>query len=80
MKVVDFESVIQKIEGTEFDDGYIVRQILYDVERLGEEKATHYLFTMSPSKLGRLGFLGLRKLAQIKRDYPEKFERLLKVK
>ena len=76
--MVDFEKIIRRIQGTEFDDGYIIHQIRYDVERLGEARATRYLFDFSPSKLGRLGYLGLRKLAIIKRDYPEKFEKLLK--
>ena len=75
---IDFGKVVKRIEGSKFDDGYIVSQILYDVERIGEERATQYLFSFSPSKLGQLGYLGLRKLAVIKRDEPEEFERLIK--
>ena len=76
-KVINFNEVIRGLKGSEFDDGYIIGQIVNDVDRLGWETATHYLMNYSPSKLGNLGLLGLRKLAQIRRDHPEKFKELL---
>ncbi|HDN18071.1 MAG TPA: hypothetical protein ENF41_03320 [Candidatus Bathyarchaeota archaeon] len=77
VKVIDFNKVIKRIKGTEFDDGRIIYQIVNDVMRLGWRDATHYLLNFSPSKLGELNLLGLRKLAQIRRDYPEKFRKLI---
>jgi len=76
-KVINFNEVIRRIQGSEFDDGYIIQQIVSDIERVGWETATEYLMSFSPSKLGRLGLLGLRKLAQIKRDHPEQFRRIV---
>lgn|GEM_PF-2944213 len=76
-KVIDFNKVVEKLRGSEFDDGLIVYQIVNDVERLGWETATQYLMNFSPSKLGKLNLLGLRKLAQIRRDHPEKFKELI---
>ena len=77
MKVIDFNKVTRKIRGSKFDDGYIVEQIVNDVCRLGFRTATKYLLNFSPSKLGQLGLYGLRKLAQIRRDNPEEFQRLI---
>jgi len=77
VKVIDFNKVIKRIKGTEFDDGRIIYQIVNDVMRLGWRDATHYLLNFSPSKLGELNLLGLRKLAQIRRDYPENFRNLI---
>ena len=76
-KVIDFNKVAEKLKGSQFDDGVIVYQIVNDVERLGWETATQYLMNFSPSKLGKLNLLGLRKLAQIRRDHPEKFKELI---
>ena len=77
VKVIDFNKVIKRIRGTEFDDGLICDQIANDVVRLGWRDATHYLLNFSPSKLGTLKLKGLRKLAQIRRDHPEKFRKLI---
>jgi len=66
------EFIIRKIRGSQFDDGYIIEQIASDVSRIGsDELAIHYVENFSPSKLGRMGFIGFRKLAQIRRDHPE---------
>ena len=75
-KVIDFNKVIRRLKGSKYDDGLIIYQLVDDVERLGWETATRYL-DFSPSKLGRLRLLGLRKLAQIKRDDPEFFKKLV---
>ena len=75
--MIDFNEVIRRIEGTQFDDGYVTQQIADDVERLGWRVATQYLLNFSPSKLGTLRLKGLRKLAQIKRDKPEQFEKII---
>ena len=77
VRVIDFNKVIKRIRGTEFDDGLICEQIANDVVRLGWRDATHYLLNFSPSKLGTLRLKGLRKLAQIRRDHPEKFKELI---
>ncbi|RLI83885.1 hypothetical protein DRP04_00200 [Archaeoglobales archaeon] len=69
MEFVEF--IVKKIRNTDFDDGYIVQQILCDVNQLTPKTAKRYVTEFSPSKLGRLGCLGLRKLAIIKRDHPE---------
>jgi len=66
-----FESIIGIIRGSKWDDGYIINQILSDVLALGENTAWQYVNKLSPSKLGKMGYLGLRKLAIIKRDDPE---------
>ena len=75
---MDFKKILERIEGSEFDDGYIIEQLIADIGSLGAERAASYLFRFSPSKLGRLGYLGLRKLAKIRRDHPEKFRELIK--
>jgi len=77
MRVIDFNKVNQKLRGSEFDDGYIIEQVVNDVCRLGFQTATKYLLEFSPSKLGQLGLTGLRKLAKIKRDNPKKFWELI---
>jgi len=79
-KVIDFADFIEKIKGTPIDDGYIVTQIAEDVEELGETVATHYVMNFSPSKLGVLGYLGLRKMSQLKRDNQKMFYALVKFK
>jgi len=75
---IDFLAVAKALEGTKYDDGLVVQQILSDVEKIGAEKATQYVLRFSPSKLGRLGLLGLRKLAIIKRDNPEDFKKIIR--
>ncbi|OYT30460.1 MAG: hypothetical protein B6U95_00005 [Thermofilum sp. ex4484_82] len=72
-----FQEIISQIQGSKFDDGYIIHQIVQDVKKLGEKTALHYVLNFSPSKLGKLGFLGLRKLAIIRRDHPSEFEKIL---
>lgn len=66
-----FERIIKRIKGSKWDDGYVIDQIQHDIKQLGEEVAWQYVQRFSPSKLGQLGYLGLRKLAIIKRDDPE---------
>ena len=76
---MNVEKVMEIIRKNELDDGYMEDQLKYDIERLGSELAKDYVVRFSPSKLGKLGFLGLRKLAQIKRDHPEIFDEIQKV-
>jgi len=76
---MNVEKIMQVIRKNGLDDGYIETQIKYDIERLGSNIAKDYVVRFSPSKLGKLGFLGLRKLAQIKRDHPEIFDEIQKV-
>ena len=65
-----------KLPASDFDDGYLINQVKQDIQQLSsEEKALWYTENFSPSKLGKLRLLGLRKLAQIVRDYPEIWER-----
>lgn len=70
------DEIISKIRGSKWDDGYIIEQIKHDFDLLGEDIAMHYAKNFSPSKLGRMGYLGLRKLAIIRRDDPEFFKEL----
>ena len=77
MKTIDFEKVVKRLRGSKYDDGYIIDQVISDLQQLTPEQATRYVLEFSPSKLGRLGYLGLRKLAIIRRDDPEFFRYLI---
>lgn len=43
-------------------------KLAHDIKTLGLENVKRLARTMSPSQLGRMGFLGVRRLAQIRRD------------
>ena len=76
---MNIEKVAEILMQNKLHDGYIEAQLKHDVERLGSEKAKYYVLSFSPSKLGRLGFLGLRKLAIVRRDHPDVFEKIKEV-
>ena len=61
-------------DNPQYDDGYLFNQVMADLDQLTLKQAEHYVQNFSPSKLGRLGFLGLRKLAMIKRDEPDNWK------
>jgi len=51
-------------------------KLVYDIETHGAD-IVKLAFTFSPSQLGRMGLLGVRRLAQLKRDDPKLFEQLM---
>lgn len=53
-------------------------KLAYDVNRIGFDRAKHLAEDFSPSQLGRMGFLGIRRLAQLRRDNPELFRKVMK--
>lgn len=78
IRIKKIDKIIDILKGSNHDDGYILFQIRNDVEKLGFDVAIRYAKRFSPSKLGRLGYLGLRKLAKIRRDHPEFFKKIMK--
>jgi len=52
-------------------------RIASDIRKLGWENVCRMARSFSPSQLGRMGYLGVRWLAKIRRDDPEKFERVM---
>jgi len=80
-RIIDFRKVMDRLRSDEFadfNDGYIVEDVLIDVLNLGETVATFYVINFSPSELERMFLTGLSKLAKIRRDYPDMFEELVK--
>jgi len=75
--VIDFELLLSRLEGTEYDDGLVVAQVRFEVERIGEGLATDYLRSFSPRKLEKLMLRGLSKLAAIKRGNKEAWKYLV---
>ena len=53
------------------------KQIAHEINTLGFETAKQLAESYSPSQLGKMGYLGLRRLAQLKRDDPEKFKKVM---
>ena len=55
------------------------RRLAWDIKKLGIDTVERLALTMSPSQLGRMGLLGVRRLAQLRRDRGvEALKRLLK--
>ena len=54
------------------------KRLAYDVKRLGWDTVKFLAMHYSPSQLGRMGFLGVRRLAQLRRDNPQLFETIVK--
>jgi len=52
-------------------------QVVKDVKSVGWEKAKYFVNNFSPSQLGKRDLIGLRRLAQIRRDRPEVFPKLM---
>jgi hypothetical protein len=52
------------------------RKLASDITRYGKE-VLKLAYTMSPSQLGKMGLLGIRRLSQLKRDDPEKFKKVM---
>ena len=53
-------------------------RIASDIRKLGWENVCRMARSFSPSQLGRMGYLGVRWLAKIRRDDPAKFERVVR--
>ena len=52
-------------------------QLANEIRELGIDTVIKMSEKYSPSKLGWMGFLGTRKLAQIRRDEPEKYRKII---
>jgi len=48
-----------------------------DILTLGWDRVKYLANNFSPSQLGRMGHLGVRRLAQLKRDNPQKFRKVM---
>ncbi|RLI80445.1 hypothetical protein DRP04_08140 [Archaeoglobales archaeon] len=53
-------------------------KLAYDVKRLGWEQVKYLASNFSPSQLGQMGYLGVRRLAQLRRDNEQKFQKVMK--
>ena len=53
------------------------KRLASDIAKQGVE-VLQLAQTMSPSQLGRMRFIGIRRLAQCKRDEPKKFAEIIK--
>ncbi|RLI14599.1 hypothetical protein DRO49_06065 [Candidatus Bathyarchaeota archaeon] len=71
-----WRKVLERIENSGYNDGYIVDQIKKDLEKLSGKEARKYVERYSPKKLGKLGYLGLRKLAVIRNRHPLEFRKI----
>ena len=54
------------------------QKLICDIQRLGWERVKYLANKFSPSQLGRMGYLGVRRLSQLKRDEPAKFQKVMK--
>jgi len=52
-------------------------KLAYDIKRFGWERIKTVSATLTPSQLGRMKLLGARRLAQLRRDDPEKFVKVI---
>jgi hypothetical protein len=53
------------------------KRLMSDIERYGKD-VLKLAYNLSPSQLGRMGLLGVRRLAQLRRDNPQRFEKVMK--
>jgi len=52
-------------------------KLAYDIVTLGWDTVKYLANNYSPSQLGRMGYLGVRRLAQLKRDNPQVFQKVM---
>jgi len=53
------------------------QRLASDIQRYGRD-ILKLAYKLSPSQLGNMGLLGVRRLAQLRRDDPKKFEKVMK--
>ena len=53
------------------------KKLAYDIYELGWQKVKYLADNFSPSQLGRMGYLGVRRLAQLRRDHPETYKKVM---
>jgi len=71
-----WRKVLERIEKSGYNDGYIIDQIKEDLEKISGKKAREYVEKYSPKKLSRLGYPGLRKIALIRKKHPLEFRKI----
>jgi hypothetical protein len=54
-----------------------LQRLASDIQRYGRD-ILKLAYKLSPSQLGTMGLLGVRRLAQLRRDDPKKFEKVMK--
>ena len=80
---MDEKSALEtKILSVFIKNGYVPssiahKRLTYDIAEHGAE-ILQLAYKMSPSQLGRMRLLGVRRLSQLKRDDENKFELLMK--
>lgn len=77
-----YGELVEKILKVFTDNSYLPsstthEKLAYDIQRFGWERVKLLSATLTPSQLGRMKLLGARRLAQLKRDDPEKFVRVI---
>ena len=71
------ERILKILINYNIHDSKMHIQLANEILELGIDTVIKMSEKYSPSKLGWMGYLGTRKLAQIRRDEPEKYRKIV---